>query len=531
MGIDTQQVPRVRTAIGLLVTAAITLVVVAPSQAVGGVPPIPGLSPAAVEIMNSAPYANGQWAVRVVDVSTGEVLVDYNSDVLVEPASVTKTYSVGAAWLKLGADHRIVTPVVRTGPVRQGVLAGDLVLVAKGDITMGGQTGPDGRVVFTNLDHNDANLLPGATIAANNPLAGLDRLARQVNAAGITRVAGDVVVDDRLFITRDLGENDGPVSPIIINNNLIDLVTTPTSPGKAAKVRMRPVVAPWSIDNRVRTVRAGGATQIAISADESTGVITLEGTIAAGSDPALKVWHMSDPATFARTAFVEALARAGVAVDAPDVQANSTAGLPRQAKVEKMPQGARLTGLPMSENARYILKVSYNRGAQTMVCLLAVDAGRRDCDDGLAAMAPVFTAAGIDPRGASLVDGSGLVGNLVTATSQTQLQRVFAGRPDAARWRDALPIMGVDGSVASVQVGSPAAGQVFAKTGTLGAADLLNMRLRVETKALGGYITAKSGRELAIAIIGNNAMFSDIYGVFAANEDVGRIATEIWASY
>lgn len=522
---------RVRAVIVLLAAASVTILGASPSHAAGGVPPIPGLSPAAVEIMNSAPYANGQWAVRVVDVSTGEVLVDYNSNVLVEPASVTKTYSVGAAWLKLGADHRIVTPVVRTGPVRRGVLAGDLVLVAKGDITMGGQTGPDGKVVFTNLDHNDANLLPGATIADNNPLAGLDRLARQVKASGITRVDGDVVIDDRLFVTRDLGENDGPVSPIVINNNLIDLVTSPTSPGKAAKIRMRPIVAPWSIDNKVRTVRAGGATQIDVSADESTGVITLAGTIAAGSDPALKVWHMTDPATFARTAFVEALTRAGIVVDAPAVRQNSTAGLPPQAKVAKRPQVARLVGLPMSENATYILKVSYNRGAQTMVCLLAVAAGSRECDDGLAAMAPIFTAAGIDPRGASLVDGSGLVGNLVTPASQTQLQRVFAGRPDAARWRDALPIMGVDGSVATVQTDSPAAGKVFAKTGTLGAADLLNGRLRVETKALGGYITAKSGRELAIAIIGNNAMFTDISGVFAANEDVGRIATEIWASY
>jgi D-alanyl-D-alanine carboxypeptidase/D-alanyl-D-alanine-endopeptidase (penicillin-binding protein 4) len=531
MAVTSPQVRGARPIIGLLTATAVALVMAAPSHAAGNVPTIPGLNPAAVEIMNSAPYANGQWAVRVVDVSSGEVLVDYNSNVLVEPASVTKSYSVGAAWLKLGPDHRIVTPVVRTGPVRTGVLKGDLVLVAKGDITMGGQTGKDGKVVFTNLDHNDANVLPGATIADNNPLAGLDRLARQVKASGIARVAGDVIVDDRLFVTRDLGENDGPVSPIIINNNLIDLVTTPTTPGKAAQVRMRPVVKPWSVDNKVRTVRAGGATQIDISADESTGVITLQGTIAAGSDPALKVWHMTDPATFARTAFVEALARAGVAVDSPDVQPNSTAGLPSQAKVEKRPRVARLAGLPMSENATYILKVSYNRGAQTMVCLLAVEAGSRECDDGLAAMAPIFTAAGIDPKGASLVDGSGLVGNFVTAASQTQLQRVFAGRPDAGRWRDALPIMGVDGSVATVQTDSPAAGNVFAKTGTLGAADLMNLRFRVGTKALGGYITAKSGRELAIAIIGNNAMFSDLDGVFAANEDLGRIATEIWASY
>ncbi len=163
---------------------------------------IPGLSQSAVDIMDSAPYANGIWAVRVEDADSADVLVDYNPDVLLEPASVTKTYSVGAAWLEFGPDSKIVTPVVRNGQVNGGTLDGDLILVAKGDITMGGQTGSDGEVVFTDLDHNDANLLPGATIANNNPLAGLDDLAEQVKDAGIERVAGDVIIDDRLWNDR-----------------------------------------------------------------------------------------------------------------------------------------------------------------------------------------------------------------------------------------------------------------------------------------------------------------------------------------
>lgn len=107
----------------------------------------------------------------------------------------------------------------------------------------------------------------------------------------------------------------------------------------------------------------------------------------------------------------------------------------------------------------------------------------------------------------------------------------FATRPDAARWQNALPIMGVDGSIATVQTDSPAKRQVFAKTGTLGAGVLLNSRLRLETKALSGYIIAKSGRELAVSIIVNQAMFNDIQGVFAANEDLGKIATGIYNSY
>jgi len=495
-----------------------------------GVPVIPGMSQSAIDIMNAPAYANSTWAVTVNDANTGESLVSYNPQSFLEPASVTKTYSVGAGWLQFGPDSRIVTPVVHTGTIAEGQLDGDLILVAKGDITMGGQTGPDGKVVFTNLDHNDANLLPGATIADNNPLAGLDELAAQIKAAGVSTVSGRVEVDDRLFITEDLGENDGPVSPIVINNNLIDVVTTPTSEGQPASYRMRPEVSPWTVDNQVRTVGTGGTTEIDI-ASTVDGVITMTGTIATDSDPVLKVWHVSDPATFARTAFVEALGRAGITVTAAPTEPNSLLGLGTADEVAALPQVAALQGLTYDQNATYILKVSYNRGAQTQVCLLAVSAGSRDCDDGFPKMAEVLSAAGIDPRGASLVDGSGLPGNYITADSETQLMSVFAKRPDAAAWRAALPTMGVDGSIATVQTDSPAKGQVSAKTGTLGNADLLNSRLRVETKALGGYITAKSGRQLAVTIIVNQAMFNDIQGVFTANEDLGKIATSIWEQY
>ena len=91
--------------------------------------------------MNSPPYANSTWAIKVTDAASGEALVDYNASALVEPASVTKTFSVGAGWLKFGPDSRITTLVVHTGTVDAGTLTGDLVLVAKGDILMGGQTG------------------------------------------------------------------------------------------------------------------------------------------------------------------------------------------------------------------------------------------------------------------------------------------------------------------------------------------------------------------------------------------------------
>ena len=516
------------TAVAVLAGLLLSTSPAAGSAAAAPVPPIPGLPADVLPIMNSAPYANAIWAVSVTDALTGEALVDYNSAIMLEPASVTKTLTSAGAWVQFGPDSRIVTPVVRTGAVRGGTLRGDLVLVAKGDITMGGQTGPDGTVIFANLDHNDANDIPGATLAGNDPMAGLDALARQVRRAGIRTVDGNVVVDDRLFITEDLGGN-GPVSPIVINNNLIDVLVTPAKAGQPATVTGRAVVAPWTITNKVRTVRSGGPSTVAISATGSE--ITVAGTIAAGSDPILRVWQVPQPAEFARTAFIEALDRAGVTVVADPVGANPVSTLGTRRAVDRLPTVARLRGLTFDEQATYVLKVSYNRGAQTFICLLAVSAGSRDCDDGFPVSARNLKALGVNTLGIAQLDGSGLPGNYATAATVTSLMNGFAKRPDWARWREAMPIMGVDGSVEMVQKDSPAAGHVFAKTGTLGNADLLNGRLRLGSKALGGYVQAKSGRWLAMTIIVNQSVFPDIYGVFAANEDVGKIASSIWATY
>lgn len=107
----------------------------------------------------------------------------------------------------------------------------------------------------------------------------------------------------------------------------------------------------------------------------------------------------------------------------------------------------------------------------------------------------------------------------------------MAKRSDAARWKSALPILGVDGSLALVQPSGPAKGKVFAKTGTLGAGDLFNNRLRLPTKALGGYIDTETGRHFAFAVIAASSVFTDINGVFAANDDVGQVVAIVQQSY
>jgi D-alanyl-D-alanine carboxypeptidase/D-alanyl-D-alanine-endopeptidase (penicillin-binding protein 4) len=63
----------------------------------------------------------------------------------------------------------------------------------------------------------------------------------------------------------------------------------------------------------------------------------------------------------------------------------------------------------------------------------------------------------------------------------------------------ALPVMGRDGTLWDIQTGSPAAGHVHAKTGTLSGSDLLHHSLMITGKGIAGYIDRKDGRRLAFA--------------------------------
>ncbi|WP_371030771.1 D-alanyl-D-alanine carboxypeptidase/D-alanyl-D-alanine-endopeptidase [Pseudoclavibacter sp. JSM 162008] len=492
---------------------------------------VPGLPDEALEVMNQPQFSSGRWSISVEDLDTGETLIDLDAEKLAEPGSFVKTYSAGAAWVKWGPDHTVTTPVKQSGEVSAGTLDGDLVLVGQGDLTMGGRTKDDGTVSFANLDHNDANPLPGATLTPEDPLTGLDELAGQVKASGITTVNGDVIIDDRLF-EGTLAEQ--PITPIVINQNLLDVLVTPGEAGQPATAALTPAVGKWTLDLQVETVPAGEESKVSapkVSASDPNTLV-VSGTIAADADPVLRVFEFDDPSTFARTAFIEALERAGVTVSADPFAENPTSALPEWDAVEALPAVAELESLPLAEEITYVMKVSYNRGAQTLICRLAVDAGKNDCDeDGMGVAQAIWAEAGLDTTGASLVDGSGLEGNYITPKNAVQIQSLMAERPDAERWRDTMPILGVDGSLADVQKDSPAAGKVYAKTGTLVGGDAFNDRLRLATKTLGGVMQTESGRNLAFTIIVNQGFYEGMPGVFEANDNVGQVAAIIQQAY
>ena len=89
----------------------------------------------------------------------------------------------------------------------------------------------------------------------------------------------------------------------------------------------------------------------------------------------------------------------------------------------------------------------------------------------------------------------------------------MAKQPSARIFHDALPILGTDGTLWNIQVKSPAAGHVHAKTGTFQVRDLLHSAVIVTGKGLAGYLTTVDGEHLAFAIYVNNVEVSDAAAV------------------
>lgn len=109
-----------------------------PAQQAIGTPATPGAPDAAGLV--AAARLGGTLGYVVAEAATGRVLEGLNGDLGQPPASVAKTITSLYALEHLGVGHRFATRLVATGPVVDGRIAGDLVLVGSGDPTLATDT-------------------------------------------------------------------------------------------------------------------------------------------------------------------------------------------------------------------------------------------------------------------------------------------------------------------------------------------------------------------------------------------------------
>lgn len=458
-------------------------------------------------VIEAPEYRGASWGILVAELDSGKTLFEFNADKLFRPASTTKLYTVASALDALGADYRFVTPVRRRGEVdANGVLHGDLILVASGDLNMGGRAEKGDLLAFRDHDHTYAGFYSNSEITPQDPLAGLNTLASAIRESGIRRVDGDVLIDDRLFDSAE-GTGSGPrrISPILINDNLIDITIRPGSAGSTARVQTRPETSAFRVDAQVDTVDAKAVTTITVTSP-GAGRIVVRGQIAADHKPMLRVFEVEDPASFARTLLIEALRRAGISTTASALGENKGDALPSRDSTANLPQVAALKSAPFREAAKLILKVSHNLHASTLPLIVAAKGGGRTLDDGFRKERDFLKRASVDVDSISFGSGAGgSPADLTSPRATVQLLRYMSTRPDFEAYHKALPVLGVDGTLAdAVDAKSTVRGKVQAKTGTLAMGNPLNGGAMLTSKAMAGYLTAANGKKLAFVIYLNN---------------------------
>jgi D-alanyl-D-alanine carboxypeptidase len=496
-------------------------------------------------VMQKPVYQNAVWSMNVVDLDSGHTIYTLNAATPTLIASVRKLFSVGTALNQLGTDHQFVTPVYKQGAVdASGTLNGNLVLVASGDLTMGGRTNPDGTLAITNYDHNEANALGNAVLSTPDPLAGYNSLASQVAAAGIKKVTGEVVIDDRLFQPFNF-RGEFNVRPIFVNDDAVDVIINPGTSGGNPAVDWRPKSAAFSVQSSLTTGAAGSPLEIDLTPEPPTcigapGCVgNITGDLPAGFVPLLtnqypliRTFRISEPSNYARAVFIEALVRAGVAVSAQTVEANPVQNLPPPGSYAASALVARLVSQPYGDYAKFVLKVSYNLGADTSLMLSGLAAnGSTTVTGALAAeQQTLSTQFQITPDQLHFIDGSGGGETTATGTSITTLLTGMSKTTAYPTYFNALPVLGVDGSLSFVTdfeadpTLAGAKGQVHAKTGTYVAGPPLTLK----GQALAGYIDTKSGHRLVFMVAVNNVPISSIDDVLAVFQDEGTISAILW---
>lgn len=475
------------------------------------------------KIMDQEKYAHAFWALYVKDLQTGKVYYDLNSDKMFAPASTTKLFSTAAILNTYGNDYRFVTPIVATADIKNGELKGDLVLIGQGDLTFGGrQPNPD-TIEFTKMDHMMANVAPaGTSITKEDPLQAINALVKQLYEKGLRKITGDVVIDDSLFET--IEKRGFVLSPILINENLIDFVINPGAIGEAAKVTWRPQVPGYSVDNQVQTVAKGEKAEIEVSSDESGKKIVLKGKVPADSHDLIRTSDIKNPKEFARAALVQALQKQGIVWNEVPAAKDHT-------PYKNLKPLAEWVSPPITEYVKLIMKVSHNIGAELIPLLLAAQKGQTTFDDGLRLIGDfIVNEVKISPDAFVMTDGAG--GNENRFTPQVELQLMeymHKKKPESFRlYLDAFPVLGVDGSMEDFAKNTSGAGKIHTKPGTGIAFNTATGKFFLLTQALAGYFEGKNGHMFAYMLAVNNAKLPTIEDAFGVFEDEGQLSIMIY---
>jgi D-alanyl-D-alanine carboxypeptidase/D-alanyl-D-alanine-endopeptidase (penicillin-binding protein 4) len=476
-------------------------------------------------------FRHSTFGVEVYDVTAQKTLVAINENQLFTSGSTTKVVTEGVALALLGADYRFHTRVFYRGNITDdGTLDGDLILVAGGDPNLSGRLLPDDTLDYASRDHAYAGLLPGKSVAGE-PLRVLKELAANVLMKGIWRIRGNVIVDASLFPSNQTEPaTRTTISPIILNDNVIDVIaTSASSVGGPVSVEVAPDLPYLNVINKVHTGKPDSDPAMQFTSDvleaDGSHTVILEGSVPAGKDKAQAAYKVKDPVLFAKVGFQEALRWAGIVME-PPIAAAMPASTPQPEPTENKLIAEHVSP-PFKEEVKLTLKVSQNLHAATTPYLLGSLLANSSADasqKGLALERRFLDHARLNPETVSQLDGEGGIGSAFSPDFIVRYLDFMSRQPYGHLLYESLPVLGRDGTLADTLSDSPAAGHVHAKTGSYVVANGLSGGVMLLGKGLAGYLDARNGHHLIFAVFVNMVPLRNMDDVSNVGETLSHVA-------
>jgi len=432
-------------------------------------------------------FSNAHWGILIVDPERSDTLYSHNAGKLFMPASNQKLVTGAVALALLGPDYQFSTVYSARGPIEGGVLRGDLVVEGRGDPSMSDHMRGDAmqalRAIPDSLRAHDVRYVSG-------------KLQRGGDAFPDAWHGFGWAWDDF-----DFAYSAG-VDELFFNEGMFQVTLRGSQrEGGRASTAVRPDIGYPSLRAMVTTVRRPDSAQAAdgssraprlrppsASMDSATNVVTITGEIYPSDSLTIDVAYR-DPGL----AYLYAIRKA-LADQALTVEGGIDSRAPRDSAAQ-LDTLFVMKSPPLREILPALEKPSQNQIAEILFKTLGLErTGVGTADSGRAVIERQLAAWGVTPTSFAVRDGSGLSRHdYIAPDAIVRVLDVMRKSPSFAVFRDALPLAGVDGTIANRMRGTSAAGNVHAKTGFVDKA-----------RSLSGFVTTANGRVLIFSLLCNN---------------------------
>lgn len=423
----------------------------------------------------------GFVALCVKSAKTGELIFAHQARKSLQVASCMKTVTTMAGLALLGKDYTFKTYVEYDGALQKGGLQGNVYVRGGGDPTLGSKA-----------------------IAGQDWEAIVQQWAGKVKAAGISRIDGDLIIDEEYFdenlipygwLWGDVGNYYGaPAFSLNLMDNTYEVHFQPGSNAEdpVSIQKIVPELLSLPFYNKVRTAAAGTGDQSNIYGAPYTTQRFADGTLPAGGVFIVK-GSIPDPAFLCGQYLAAALSDAGVSLKG---KVKTTRQMKEQK--QKINTSRKLIHTHVSPSltdiSKWINLFSVNLYAESIFKTLGLKSAKMSNNEaGAKALKDFWKSKGINTEGLQIYDGSGLSSlNLISAEQLTDMLCYTAKQPHFQAFYQSLPIAGVSGTMTGIAGRGRALNNLRAKTGGMSG-----------VSAYCGYFKAGNGELVAFTLIAN----------------------------